>query len=105
MKRSLSLLLALALLTLTACSGGSVLEPETGGEAETLIRTTAPVTAETTANSGAHDPTGPAVGFARAEVSPDPDTALPQGGNGFSGSQGKGPIARYPRKDPSLRSG
>ena len=80
MKKALALILTLALtLPLFACGGGasSLL---TTGEAETQIRTTAPtVTAET--GGGQHDPTGPAVGYARAVVNPPMGTPLSGYGN------------------------
>ena len=79
MKRILALLITLALLLpLVACGGGggtSLLTEET----DTLIRTTGETSTET--GSGKHDPTGPAVGFGRADVTPTAAVSLSGYGN------------------------
>ena len=79
MKKALALILTLALtLPLFACGGGASLLDE--GETETQIRTAPPTeTAET--GDGRHDPTGPAVGYARAKVTPPTGTPLSGYGN------------------------
>ena len=78
MKRILALVLAAALaLPLVACGGGgSLVQDET--ETETLIRTTAPVTAET---AGVHDATGFCAGFGREDITPQDPVPLAGYGN------------------------
>ena len=81
MKKLIALLLALALtLPLFACGGSGSLSAETD-PAETAIRATTAAVTETTADSGIHDPSGNAVGFARADVSPDFSVPLSGYGN------------------------
>ncbi len=78
MKRTLAILLTIALLLpLVACGGGGSLVQEE--ETETLIRTT--TEKETEAVSGKHNVTGFCVGFGRADITPDGSVPLSGYGN------------------------
>ena len=69
MKKALALILTLALtLPLFACGGGGSSLLEETETAETLIRTSAPLT--TDGASGEHDATGFCAGFGRADITP-----------------------------------
>ncbi len=79
MKRTLALLLTVALLLpLAACGGGGSLVPEETGETATAIVTMP--TAETEGVTGVHDATGFCAGLARYDITPT--TAVPLSGYG-----------------------